>query len=116
MNTQEALLFTPAAVLDLLSKLEELEGYEISITETPNNTLKLYIGENGYELQEQSVIQVETTEETVDAVEQAVEEAYEEISEVDDELLDPVEGGLITELGKTLLVGGMVRLLPKLLT
>lgn len=120
-STMSEIVFTPAALLDLLTQIEELEGKELGISETLDGKLQLVVGDSFY------VIDTDRCATTVDAPDAVVsdvaeinEEAYSEISEdfsdIDDLDTEAIEGGIIKELAKTLLVGGVVRLGKDLLT
>ena len=104
----EELVFTPAAVLDLLSSIEELKDYDIEFY-NDNNTMSFTIGESKYEINTKVAEDVEVPEEVLDEVSEINEENYEPyLDQVADG--DVVEGGLIKELIKTLAIGGLVRL------
>lgn len=112
------LLFTPAALLDLLTQIDELKDVNVGITETLDDSLQLQIGDSIYELSDDSVTDLKVDESVVDAVEDANLTAYENLEDsgefdVTDSI--PVESGIIKEVAKTLLVGGLVRLSAKLL-
>lgn len=120
-SNMSEIVFTPAALLDLLSQIEELDGAELGISETLDGKLQLIVGESFY------IIDTDECATTVDAPEAVVydvaeinEEAYSEISEdftsLNDLDAEAIEGGIVKELAKTLLVGGVVRLGKELLT
>ncbi len=110
----DKLLFTPAAVLDLLTQIEELQDYEIGITEELNGQLQLTVGDSVYSIADETTdVLVDDT--VIEDVEDANMEAYEALSEHGEVDLLPVESGIIKEVAKTLLVGGLVRLTKKLL-
>ena len=79
------LLFTPSGLLDFLTSIEELKDYEIQLIESPDE-LSIAIGDTTYSLE---------TDNAVD--------------------IDVDEGGILTSLTKSLLLGGIVRAVPKLL-
>lgn len=107
----DELVFTPAAVLDLLSSIEELNDYDINFTESTSG-ITFTVGESQYEIKSNSAEAVEVPEEVVEEVAEINEESYQPYidSEDDDEV---VEGGIIKELIKTLAIGGLVRLTKK---
>ena len=105
----DELVFTPAAVLDLLSSIEELKDYDIDFQETSSG-ITFSVGESQYEIKNNSAEPVEVPEEVVDEVAEINEENYEPYASDDGEA---VEGGLIQELIKTLAIGGLVRLTKK---
>lgn len=104
----DELVFTPAAVLDLLSSIEELKDYDIDVYDS-GDKLTFTIGESKYDVNVNVAENVEAPEEVIEEVAAINEENYEPFQDEasDDE---PVEGGLIKELIKTLAIGGLVRL------
>lgn len=106
----DELVFTPAAVLDLLSSIEELKDYDIDFQESSSG-ITLLVGESQYEIKSSSAEPVAVPEEVVEEVAEINEENYEPYLSEDDS--DPVEGGIIKELIKTLAIGGLVRLTKK---
>ena len=111
------ILFTPAALLDFLSQIEELADKDIAVNED-GSSITVIIGNSTYEINKSDAEPVEVEPDVVDEVSDINEFTYEELddveySELDDE--EVVEGGLIKEALKTLAVGGMVRLTSKLL-
>lgn len=110
------LLFTPAALLDFLLQIDELANYEISVQESPNG-VQVQIGDSSYAIRFLDAEPVEVPNEVVEEVGNINEETYQEIANTDYNQVDdePVEAGIISELIKTLAVGGMVRLTGKLL-
>lgn len=112
-------MFTPASLLDLLSKIDELKDYEIGVAETIDGKLQITIGDSAYLIDSDQATEVSVDESTVSAVEDANIEAYEDLSdEVDVKVYDegqPVESGILKELAKSLLLGGLVRLSGKLI-
>lgn len=122
----EQLLFTPASLLSVLTQIDELRDKEIEITENLDNTLQLRIGESVYVINEEQPVEFEVDEEVVEQVEELNEDTYVDLQESGDIEMDfvteideestAVEGGILSELFKTLAVGGMVRLTSKMLT
>lgn len=109
MNT---LLFTPAALLDFLSSIDELKDFDIGITESSGEDIQVQIGESTYSVDTSQATEVEVDEDVIDQVDEANEEAYDEL---DVDTQEGVEGGIIKEALKTLLVGGLVRMGAKVL-
>jgi len=123
---EDKILFTPAAVLDFLSQVDELKDKDISLAEGPD-TVQLAIGDSLYNIQTENAAEVEVEDEVLEQVEQADSEGYDQISEgvetsegglIEEpvESTEKIEGGLLGELAKSLLVGGLVRLQNKLLS
>lgn len=114
-NMNESLntiLFTPAALLDFLSSIDELKDVDVGITESPEGDIQVQIGDSIYNVDTSQATEIEVDEEVVDQVDEANEEAYDEL---DVDTQDDVEGGIIKEALKTLLVGGLVRMGAKVL-
>ena len=121
----EQLLFTPASLLSILTQIDELRDKEIEITENLDNTLQLRIGESVYVINEEQPVEFEVDEEVVEQVEELNEDTYIDLQESGDIDMDfvteidedstAVEGGILSELFKTLAIGGMVRLTTNML-
>lgn len=107
------LLFTPAAVLDLLVQIDELSDYDISLVERSEEGIDLRIGHSDYFIVANQAEDVIVDKSIVDEVEDIHLEAYEDISEHED--MEIITSGIIKEVFNTLLVGGLVRLTTKLL-
>lgn len=117
------LLFTPASVLSLLTGIEELKDKEIQFEENEDSVV-IHIGDSQYTVDTSNAQEVEVDEETVETVGDINEEGYQEVvdenedadfdladeEELEEESEEAVEGGIIKEIAKTLLVGGLVRL------
>ena len=126
---EDKILFTPAAVLDFLSQVEELSDKDISLAEGPD-TVQIAIGENLYNIETNNAAEVEVEDEVLEQVEEAAEEGYDSINEevtteeVEDvpavldevESSEKIEGGILGELAKTLFIGGLVRLQNKFMS
>lgn len=110
MMNDDTIVFTPAALVDVLSSIDELSDKSISINQAGTD-VEITIGSSTYSIKPSEDITISVSEDLVDEVESANQDAYDEITE-ETEL---VEGGLIKQIAKTLLVGGMVRLTSKLL-
>ena len=111
------ILFTPAALLDFLSQIDELSDKDIALDDT-GASLTIKIGDSTYSINNSDAEDIEVTPEVVNEVSDINESTLEEIediefTEVGDE--EVVEGGLVKEFFKTLAVGGMVRLTTKML-
>ena len=111
----DELLFTPAALLDFLVQVDELKDKYISVSESDSDIL-ISIDNATYKIVPTDVTDVEVSEDDIEDIDEASMETYSELENSGDiTLSDSVTGGVIKELGKTLLVGGMVRLTTKLL-
>ena len=117
-ETLSNILFTPAAVLDLLSSIDELKDLDIGITETLDGKIQCQVGSSIYEIDDSYAENLDVDKNIVDEIEDINQNAYEELDENYDRdsiINDTVEGGLIKQALKTLLIGGMVRLSAKML-
>lgn len=108
-------VFTPAAVLDLLTQIEELADQPISLTETLDGKIQISIGMSDYII-ESDAKDIEVEDDVVDAIDEENTSAYEDLidsGQADMEDIEPVEGGIIKDLAKSLLLGGMIRFAGK---
>lgn len=112
----DEIVFTPAAVLDLLTQIEELEDYEIGIKDGVSGTLQVTVGESVYTIDTNNVAEVHVDESTVNDVEDVNQDAYSYMSDSGEVKLEPINSGIIKQFAKTLLVGGLVRLTSKILS
>lgn len=116
MDDLQSIVFTPAAVLDLLSQIDELKDLNISLTQTLSNDIQIQIGESIYIISSEDATEVSVDDSVVEEVEELNESAYQDLDNMDVELSEePIESGLLKELAKSLLLGGMIRLSKKLL-
>jgi len=111
----DSIVFTPASLIDLLSKIEELQDLDVGISETIDNKIQLNVGDSLYIIETNNATDVPVDEHTVEQVEDTNFEAYDNLDDSVDVILpgdgeEPVESGIIKEIAKTLLVGGLVRL------
>lgn len=111
----ENIIFTPAAVLDLLTKIDELSDYEVGISETPDGHIQLTVGTSIYDISDTGISDVQVKQQTIDDISEINEETYEDLVEQDTFELEPIDSGILKEVTKTLLVGGLVRLTKNLM-
>lgn len=114
----EQIVFTPAALLELLTQIEELQDVDIGITESADGRITLTVGQSTYNIDVSNATEVEVTEDIVETVEQVNDDTYTELDESGEVSLSDVEtvqSGIIKEAIKSLLLGGMIRLSTKLL-
>lgn len=103
------ILFTPAAVLDLLSRVEEFNDYHLGITETLDGQLQLQVGESFYIIDDQEATNIDVTDDVVETIEEVNLEAYEQLADNDViDLQEPVESGILSGMAKALAIGGLV--------
>lgn len=103
------IVLTPAALLDILQQISELDEYPISVSEE-SGSIQLSVGNSIYEISTADAEPVEVSEEALDAVRDVNDDTYQQIDDSEE-----VEAGLLKEVVKSLLVGGLVRLTSKLL-
>ena len=108
-------VFTASAVLDLLMQIDELKDYDIDLRESESGDISLTIGDSVYDLNTDAA-EVEVAPEVVDEVSEINEDNLSELENSADVELYPVESGVLKELAKTLMIGGIVRLTKKLLS
>lgn len=112
-NSDSQLMFTPASVVDLLLQIDELKDKTIIIAETPDGKLQLTIGDSIYMIDDNSSESIEVEDEVVDIIEETNSDAFEEIEDGLEVSEQPVEGGIIKEAVKSLLLGGMIKFAKK---
>lgn len=111
----DEVVFTPAAILDFLTQIDELSDKSIELTEQ-DSTINVMIGNSVYQLNTESAEDIVVDESVVEQVAEVNDEAYDELEASGSvDLSEPVESGIIKSIAKSLLLGGMIRLAPKLL-
>lgn len=116
-ESDEQMMFTPAAVLDLLSQIDELADVPVGLAETVDGKIQIAVGDSTYIVESESAESVDVAPEVIDTIDEANLEAYQDLVDsdtveyVDDE--EPIEGGIIKEGIKSLLLGGMIRFAGK---
>lgn len=112
---EDQILLTPSALFDFLRQIDELADKDVSV-DASNGDLTVYIGDSCYQINTNNAEEFEVEEETLEDIQAINDDTCEELiaeGEAYDE--QPVSGGIIKELAKSLLVGGLVRLSAKLL-
>lgn len=111
----DELVFTPAGLLSLLTQIEELKDLELSIEDT-GDRIVLSIGDSKYIIDGDAATEVEVDDDAIDRVADVNESTYEDLADsADIELTEVVESGILKELAKSLMVGGMLRLTTSIL-
>lgn len=110
----ETLVFTPAAILELLASIEEIKDLPVGVSETLDGDIQIQVGESNYIIKEpetKNTVKVEG--EVVDKVDEINEQAYQDIEDKFEDAVEEevIETGLVKALGKVLLIGGLVKLL-----
>lgn len=114
----EQIIFTPSALESLLRSIDELAEYDISVDDTDNDSILLRIGDSDYYIETEEAEDVEVDEDVLDDIEEINDITFadnEDIASEYDSGLEDIESGLLSQVVKTLLVGGMVRLTNKVL-
>ena len=106
---ENSMVLTQSGLLTFLTEIEQLKNLDFGIEETENGWI-ISIGDDKYELQSPESSEIEVDQDTVDLIEEIDDEGWNEISDEVIEDVEPVEGGIIKEVLKTLAVGGLVRL------
>ena len=113
----DQVLFTSASILDLLSNIDELKDKNISIDELDHG-FNIVVGESTYQIRSSQAEEVQVDQEVVDQVEDITYAAYDSLADegVDvDSDDEPVTGGPIKSLIKTLMLGGLVKMTADML-
>lgn len=109
----DELLFTPSAVLGLLTQIDELSDKDISFDEK-DDSLIITVGTTQYIIQNEGAENIEVSEDIIEDVSEVNQEGYEKLVEDGVEFsYGRIEGGIIKELAKNMLLGGMIRLTNK---
>ena len=116
-ESDDQLMFTPAAILDLLSQIDELSDSPVGLSETIDNKIQITVGDSTYILECPSDVSIDVEPEIIDTIDEVNLETYQDLIDsdtveyIDDE--EPVTGGIIKEGIKSLLLGGMIRFANK---
>ena len=105
---ESTILFTPAALLDFLSSIDELSDQDIQLTEESDGSLTVSIGESTYNIDSSQATDIDVDPEVAEQIDDVNEETYDELDA--DETYENVEGCIIKDALKTLLIGGLVRM------
>lgn len=117
-SSSSQVVFTPAAVLDLLTQIDELSDKNISLSETLDGKIQITIDASSYII-ESNTSEIEVDDEVVEAIDDENTQAYQDIVDsgqadvIDDDDIEPIEGGMIKDFAKSLLLGGMIRFAGK---
>ena len=112
----DELVFTPSAVLHLLTEIDELKDKNISLSELSDGNLQISIGDSTYNIVTGDSVEVEVDDSVIETVVEENIQTYEELTDnANIEISEPVESGVLSGIVKSLLLGGMIRLAPKLL-
>lgn len=108
------IVLTSSSLLDFLVQIDELSNYDIMVSETPDGNIQVAIGDSFYSIDTEHAEDVQVAQETVEEVADINEEAYKDIIDSDETMEEiSVDGGIISEMVKTLAIGGLTRLAGK---
>ena len=110
----DELVITSSALLDLLRQIDELQDYDIEVSDT-GNKIQVIIDANIYELPYNQATDVMVDTKAISRIEDINMSAYDEMVDSGEVHLDTIQSGILKSIGKTLLIGGLVRLTNKLL-
>lgn len=112
----DTVVFTPASLLEVLSMIDELNEFELGLTETLDGNYQLQIGDSTYIIETNDTATIDVEEGVVSEVENINQDAYDELEDSGViETLEPIESGLLKEAVKSLLLGGAIKLAAKML-
>lgn len=109
----DSIVFTPAALLDLLTQIDELKDVYVGLSETIDGDIQLQVGESIYHLDTDEAVDLVVDDSVVETLEDINLETYQDLEdggEIDLSTGDDINSGFLKEVAKTLLVGGMARL------
>lgn len=111
-------VFTPVGILEILSQISELDDYELGLQEDPNGDVRIFVGESQYIIKSSSLDKLVVPENVSDSIENIDKDTADEILDAGAEERshsDVVESGVLREIVKSMLVGGAIRMIKKLL-
>ena len=112
----DTIVFTPASLLEVLSMIDELNEFELGLTETLDGNYQLQVGDSMYIIETNDTATIDVEEDVVSEVENINQDAYDELEDSGViETLEPIESGLLKEAVKSLLLGGAIKLAAKML-
>lgn len=110
----DKIVFTPSAVVDFLSQIKELDSYDIGILED-SDRIQITIGDSVYDIDTYDAEEIPVDNYVVEDIDDINQMAYSELPDSQYDGQTTIESGIIKQLAKTLLVGGLVRFTWKLL-
>lgn len=108
----DEILLTPSALLNFLTQIDELANCDIQITEGTDSSISVSIGDSVYTIGGNAT-EIPVADNVLEQVDDANMEGYGEAMYYSES--EYIESGVISELAKTLMVGGLVRLTKRLL-
>ena len=77
------IVLTPAALLDLLTQIDELKDKDIGVTQGLDGMLQLQIGNSMYEIREDNATEISVDESVTSEINQANIDAYNDLANSD---------------------------------
>lgn len=116
-NMPDDIVFTPASVLDLLLQIEELQDLDIGMDKDNSGNIIIKIGDSTYQISTDSATDIKIPEEAVYTIQDTNEDTYNNILQeediTDEDINSPIEGGIVKDALKSLMLGGMIRFAGK---
>lgn len=106
-------VFTSSGLFELLSQIDELKDKQVQVEEK-SNSIDVRIGESVYSINLKNAAEVAVDEDAVEQVSEINDTVYDELAD-DIDSSEPVESGIIRNAIKSLLLGGIIRLVPDLM-
>lgn len=104
----EEVVFTSVGLVNLLAQIDELSDKNIDLSDN-NGAITLTIGDSSYSIKKPTDV-VEVSGQALSEISDIADDA---VNDLDNS--SPIESGIVKEALKTLLVGGAVRLVAKIL-
>lgn len=103
---ERSFVMTSSGLAALLSQIEELKDADISLS-VESDGWTVQIGDATYKIENPAPSEIAVSEDAIEDLEEIDEDCWED---VEDGIIEPVNGGVLKEVLKTLAVGGLVRL------
>ena len=102
-------VITTTGLMEILTQIDELADYDITVSDDSNGDITISIGDSVYNVSPSETVEV--PDEVVEDLAEINDDVYEQSEYADDE--EYISSGVMKEVAKTLLVGGLVRLASK---
>lgn len=101
-------VITTTGLMEILTQIDELADYDITVSDDSNGDITISIGDSVYNVSPSETVEV--PDEVVEDIAEINDDVYEQSDFADEEY---ISSGVMKEVAKTLLVGGLVRLASK---
>lgn len=113
------IVFTKCGLLEVLASIDELRGLDLELSDN-GSSIELKVGNSTYTINNSAATEVSAPEEVVEQIESIDQTTLEDLTDGEDASFniaeqENVNAGILKHLVKSMLVGGMIRLLPKLI-